>query len=150
MLGHLLSQGLLSLSPYLPQQCQTCCSLLEHRHTKGEDPNQVISLLTPVGSFFSMVATSFSLSLLNVPGGSVNLSQSLSHFSPLSLEQPVRSVRSGKTGRGKSHWDMDIIIICKNSCFCHKEALRLLFRQHRKISANYHINYGGASSQTQI
>lgn len=63
--------------------------LLEHRQTKGEDPNQVISLLALVGSFFSMVAPpSFSLSLLNVPGGSVNPSQSLSHFSPLSLEQP--------------------------------------------------------------
>lgn len=90
------------------QQCQTCSSLIEeHRHTKGEDPNQVISLLTLLGSFFSMVETPpFSLSLLNVSGGSVNLSQSLSHFSHLSLE-PTMAPRSGKTGKGKSHWEVD-------------------------------------------
>lgn len=81
VLSHLLSHVLLSLSPYLPQQCQTLCSLLDCRHTKGEDPNQVIFLLILLGSFFSMVATPFfCLSLLNVPHGSVNLSQSLSHF----------------------------------------------------------------------
>lgn len=43
-----------------------------------------------------------------------------------------------------------MIIYCKSSCFHPKEDLRLLFRQHTKISANYTINYGGASSQTQL